>query len=80
MEYVMTYLDDLLILTNTNFKDHQRKLKMVLARLSTADMRTNASKSKFFRVQIEYLGCFIKRKGIQPVYNKIEATLQIMAA
>jgi hypothetical protein len=35
MEYVKTYLDDLLILTNSSFKDHLLKLEMVLARLST---------------------------------------------
>jgi hypothetical protein len=37
MEYVKTYLDDLLILTNRNnrFKDHLLKLETVLARLST---------------------------------------------
>jgi hypothetical protein len=29
------YLDDLLILTNSSFKDHLLKLEMVLARLST---------------------------------------------
>jgi hypothetical protein len=45
MEYVKTYLDDLLILTNRNnrFKDHLLKLEMVLARLSTAGMRVNVS-------------------------------------
>jgi hypothetical protein len=35
MEYVKTYLDDLLILTNSSFKDHILKLEMVLARLSS---------------------------------------------
>jgi dihydroorotate dehydrogenase len=35
MEYVKTYLDDLLILTNSSFKDHLLKLEMSLARLST---------------------------------------------
>jgi dihydroorotate dehydrogenase len=38
MEYVKTYLDDLLILTNSSFKDHLHKLEMVLARLSTNAM------------------------------------------
>jgi dihydroorotate dehydrogenase len=33
MEYVKTYIDDLLILTNSSFKDHLLKLEMVLARL-----------------------------------------------
>jgi hypothetical protein len=37
MQYVKTYLDDLLILTNSIFKDHQLKLEMVLARLSTSE-------------------------------------------
>jgi hypothetical protein len=37
MEYIKTYFDDLLIITNRNnsFKDHLLKSKMVLARLST---------------------------------------------
>jgi phage-related protein len=58
MEYVKIYLDNLLILTNISFKDHLDKLEMVLARarLSTAGMRVNISKSKFFAEQIEYLG------------------------
>jgi dihydroorotate dehydrogenase len=55
MEYVKTYLDDLLILTNSSFKDHLLKLEMVLARLSTSGMRVNISKSKFFADQVEYL-------------------------
>jgi hypothetical protein len=38
MEYVNTYLDDLLILTNSSFKDHLLNLEMVLARLSTIEM------------------------------------------
>ncbi len=79
MEYVKTYLDDLLILTNKTFNDHLTKLEMVLARLSTAGMRVNASKSKFFSEQIEYLGYWITRKGIQPVHNKVEAILKIKA-
>jgi dihydroorotate dehydrogenase len=56
MEYVKTYLDDLLILKNISFKYHLLKLEMVLARLSTSGMRVNISKSKFFAEQIEYLG------------------------
>jgi hypothetical protein len=73
------YLDDLLILTNRNnsVKDHLLKLEMVLARLSTAGMRVNISKSKFFAEQIEYLGYWITRQGIQPIRYKVEAILNI---
>jgi hypothetical protein len=77
------YLDDLLILTNRNnsFKDHLLKLEMVLPRLSTAGMRVNISKSKFFAEQIEYLRYWITRQGIQPIHNKVEmkAILNIKA-
>jgi hypothetical protein len=81
MEYFMTYLDDWLFLTNSSFKDHLLKLETVLARLSTAGMRVNISKSKFFVEQIEYLGYWITRQGIQPMRNKVEinAILNIKA-
>jgi hypothetical protein len=74
MEYVKIYLYDLLILTNNSFKDHLLKLEMVLSRLSTAGMRVNISKSKFFAEQIQYLGYSITRQGIQPIRNKVEMT------
>jgi hypothetical protein len=72
MEYSKTY---------RSFKDHLLKLEMVLARLSTAGMRVNISKSKFFAEQIEYLvlGYWITRQGIQPIHNKVEAILNIKA-
>jgi hypothetical protein len=74
-----SYLDDLLIVTNSSFKDHLLKLKMVLARLSTAGMRVNISESKFFAEQMKYLGYWITRQGIQPIRNKVEAILNIKA-
>jgi hypothetical protein len=73
------YLDDLLILTNSIFKDHLPKLEMILSRLSTAGMRVNISKSKFFAEKIEYLGYWITRQGIQPMCNNFEAILNIQA-
>jgi Reverse transcriptase (RNA-dependent DNA polymerase) len=79
MECVKTYLDDLLTVSNNNFKDHLLKFEM-LARLSTAGMRVNASKSKFFAEQIEYLGYWITRKGIQLVHSNVEAILNIKAS
>jgi hypothetical protein len=74
MEYIKTYLDDLLLLTITNNipKDHLLKLEMVLARLSTTGMRFNISQSKFFAEQIDCLGYRISRLGIQPIRNKVE--------
>jgi hypothetical protein len=42
-------------------------------------MRVNISKSKFFSEQIEYLGYWITRQGIQPIHNKVEAIHNIEA-
>jgi hypothetical protein len=50
---------------------------MVLARLSTAGLRVNISKSKFFAEQIEHLGYWISRQGIQLIHKKVEAILNI---
>jgi hypothetical protein len=54
---------------------------MVLARLSTTGMRVNASSSKFFAQQTEYLGMdyWFIRQDIQPVHSKVEAILNIKA-
>jgi hypothetical protein len=73
------YLDDLLILTNSSFKVHLLKLEMALERLSTAGMRVNISKSKFFAEQIEYLGYWITRQGIQPISSTFAFYLKIKA-
>jgi hypothetical protein len=78
MEYVKTYLDDLLILSNNSFKDHLFKLEMVLARISSAFMRVNISKSKFFAQQIEHMRYCITRQGIQPIRNKLEMIIAIL--
>jgi hypothetical protein len=74
MEYVKTYLDDLLMIKNSSFKDHILNIEMVLSRLSTTGMRVNISKSKFFAEQIEYLGYGITRQGIQPIRNNFDMT------
>ena len=79
MEYVKIYLNDLLILTNDEFKDHILKLEMVLSRLSTTGMRVNVSKSKFFSEQKDYQGYWITRKRIKPKHYDIEAILNINA-
>jgi hypothetical protein len=44
-----------------------------------AGMRVKISKSKFFAEQIEYLGYWITRQGIQTIRNKVEAILNIKA-
>ena len=56
LEFVRTYLDDLLTITKSNLSDHLDKLRKVLTRLREAGLKINADKSKFCAHETEYLG------------------------
>jgi len=77
LEFVRAYIDDLLIVTNETFQDHLDKLDRVLTRLSRAGLKINATKSFFCQHELEYLGYWITRYGIQPLPKKIEAIKKI---
>ena len=77
LEFVRTYLDDLLIITRLNLRDHLEKLKLALTRLRTANLKVNADKSTFCAHEIEYLGYILTREGIKPQPKKIAAILAI---
>ena len=73
LEFVRTYLDNVLVLTTGTWDDHLRKLDVVLHCIAKAGLKVNATKSAFGKTQIEYLGFFITRQGIKPVAKKVEA-------
>ena len=73
LEFVRTYLDDLLCLTKGDWNDHLEKLDSVFQRLKDAGLKVNARKSFFGKPELEYLGYWITRDGIQPVTKKVEA-------
>ena len=77
LEYVSTYIDDLLILSKGTYEDHLEKLERVLVRLRKAGLKVNANKSFFARPELEYLGYWITRDGIQPLKAKVEAIMRI---
>ena len=77
LEFVRTYLDDLLTITKLDLSDHLDKLKKVLTRLREAGLKVNAEKSKFCAHETEYLGYILTRDGIKPQSKKIEAILAI---
>jgi hypothetical protein len=77
LEFVRTYLDDLLTITKLTLSDHLDKLRKVLTRLREAGFKVNADKSKFCAHETEYLGYILTRDGIKPQSNKIEAILAL---
>ena len=73
LEYVKTYLDDLLTITKGSFEDHLSKLREVLHRLQCAGLRINIAKSTFAMDEVEYLGYILSRRGIKPMPEKVTA-------
>ena len=73
LDYVRAYIDDILVVTNESFEDHLDKLRVVLEKLQHAGLRVNVKKSFFAKEELEYLGYWITRKGIQPTTSKVHA-------
>ena len=77
LEFVRVYIDDLLCITTSDFSDHLQKLSEVLARIQKAGLKINGAKSFFAKPELEYLGFWVTRHGIQPLKTKIKAILDI---
>jgi hypothetical protein len=73
LNFVRTYLVDLLVISSSTLEDHLEKLEFVLKILSDKGLRVNADKSTFCATEIEYRGYWISRSGIQPIPKKVEA-------
>ena len=77
LEFVRTYIDDLLCLTKGDFSDHLEKLERILHRLQQAGLKINGNKSFFARTELEYLGYWITRSGMKPLPDKVKAILAL---
>ena len=77
LEFLRTYLDDLLCITETSLDDHLDHLRLVLTRLQEAGLKINAPKSKFCAIEMEYLGYILTWTGIKPQPKKVQAILAI---
>ena len=77
LEFVRTYLDDLLCITKGDLKDHLAKLRLVFDKLQGAGLKVNADKSNFCATETEYLGYILTRDGIKPQANKVQAILAL---
>jgi Reverse transcriptase (RNA-dependent DNA polymerase) len=71
LEYVRADIDDLLIITKGTYLEHQQKLATILKWLQQAGLKVNANKSWFAQEELEYLGYWIIRNGIQPAQEKV---------
>ena len=83
LEFVRVYIDDMLCITN-RYKDveeteaavwerYWEQLEKVFDRLKEAGLKVNAKKSFFGKQELEYLGYWVTRDGIQPLPKKVQA-------
>ena len=77
LELVPTYLDYLLMISNSTFEDHLRQLQVVSGRLKRARLKVNTEKLSFIAPEIEYLGYMVTKDGIKPEQKKIQAVLDL---
>jgi hypothetical protein len=78
LNFVRTYLDDLLVISCCTFEDHLEKLECVLKMLSDKGLRVNADRSTFCATEIEYLGHWISRSDIKPIPKGVEAIKKML--
>jgi len=72
LEFVRAYIDDLIVFTHGSWTDHLQKLEQVFLQLKTPGLKVDAKKSFFGKSELEYLGYWITREGIQPVPKKVQ--------
>ena len=72
----LVYLDDILIF-GRSFEEHQRRLKLVLDALASANLTLNLKKCVFAASSILHLGHLIDASGIRPDPEKVEAVKSV---
>ena len=66
-------MDDLLIYTKGDLKDHEEIVKKVLQRLRENDLFVKPEKCSFHCSEVDFLGMIVSRDGIRMDESKIKA-------
>mmetsp|Transcript_2824 Transcript_2824/g.7823 ORF Transcript_2824/g.7823 Transcript_2824/m.7823 type:complete len:1452 (-) Transcript_2824:296-4651(-) len=80
LEFALVYLDDILVLSDTNDsdEDHLSKCHVVLVRLQEAGFAVNLRKSFFMMKELDYLGYHLTQRGLEPQPKKVEAIQRVL--
>ena len=74
-DYVLVYLDDILVFSST-LEEHIAHIRKALERLRTAKLYARLHKCAFFQRRVEYLGFDVSADGIQPSQEKVKAIVE----
>ena len=70
-DFIWAYIDDLLIITKGDWSDYFQKLEQTLQKVKDNGLKCNIKKSSFGKTDMEYLGFWVNRTGIQPINKKL---------
>ena len=74
LDMVSAYIDDVLVITENNFKDHLKALNIVVR---GSGVKSKCRKSFFERIKFEYLGFWVINNEVIPLSSKVEAIKSI---
>jgi transposase InsO family protein len=72
-QFVVVYLDDILIYTTGDLQEHWKQVKKVLQKLQQAGLSLKIEKCEFHKKEIEFLGSIITTTGIRMDPKKVTA-------
>ena len=73
-EFLVIYLDDLLIYSDT-LEEHKRHVRLVLKRLKEAGLYVKPQKCQFHKSKVSFLGFMISSEGVHMDPTKVDAVL-----
>ncbi len=62
-EFVVAYLDDILMYSNSN-KDHVQHVKKILQRLREANIQVDVNKCEFNKIETKFLQMIVDRNDV----------------
>ena len=74
-EFVMVYLDDIFVYSQT-YEEHVQHIEWILTKLEEANLKLKLKKCEFAKREIKVLGHRVDAEGTRPDPGKVEAILK----
>ena len=74
-DFVLVYLDDILIFSQT-LQEHIQHIRQALEKLRKAQLYARLHKCSFFQERVEYLGFDVSPQGVQPSPEKVRTVVE----
>ena len=74
-EFVLVYIDDILVYSDT-YEEHVKQVRKVLGKLEQAGLRLKLSKCEFHQKRVKFLGFIISDQGIEMDPEKVKSIVE----